>query len=500
MPNAIDTLLTVYGAMAIGARAVVINARYRAVELRHAVIRSKVKFLLVGDAGPAQPDFRTMLCDALPELRDWNGAGAPAPTDAPFLATIASLDDQREKAWPGVATLSGAGKGVPIEAVEQRRAKVREDDIALMVFSSGTTSLPKLCMITNEGLVHSAASFARHFALNESDRMWNPLPFYHLSTLVPLAACRGVGATFIAEERFSGAVALRRVAEEQATFIYTAFPTLMADMFAQPDFDPMLLRTVRCSLNLGPPGLLYGFEAAVPSMRQVSCYGLSEASGLTSIAPWAADQRQRIDTIGLACAPYKMRIADPETGAEAKIGTVGEIQVGGPCVFKGYFDEPDKTEEVLTSDGWLRTGDLGTQDADGYFRFEGRLKDMIKVGGENVSAIEVESVLLSHPAVKVAQVIGVPDAELIETVAAYLELKPNRSLSVEEIVGFCAPRIASFKIPRFIRFVSAWPTGATKIQKFRLKEGFMAHDRIDVRKLLNSTRQSHSGDIQLAGL
>jgi fatty-acyl-CoA synthase len=153
-------------------------------------------------------------------------------------------------------------------------------------------------------------------------------------------------------------------------------------------------------------------------------------------------------------------------------------------VFDGYYKDATRTAEVITEDGWLRSGDLGHLDEDGRVVYSGRLKDMLKIGGENVAAIEIENYLCTHPDVLMAQVIGVFDEHLFEVAAAYVELRPGAAATAEELVGFCAGRIASFKIPRYVRFVDEWPMSSTKIQKFRLAQSFKPEGKIDVRGLL----------------
>lgn len=149
--------------------------------------------------------------------------------------------------------------------------------------------------------------------------------------------------------------------------------------------------------------------------------------------------------------------------------------ISGYSVFSGYYKSPEKNSEAL-KDGWLYTGDLCSVDKDNRISFHGRLKDMLKVGGENVAAIEIESFLATHPCVKLAQVIGVPDEHLLEVAAAYIELNPDTSVSETELIGWCKGKIASFKVPRYVRFVTEWPMSSTKVQKFKLIEQFQSED------------------------
>jgi fatty-acyl-CoA synthase len=170
----------------------------------------------------------------------------------------------------------------------------------------------------------------------------------------------------------------------------------------------------------------------------------------------------------------QVRILDSESGAELPAGTRGEIVARGWGLFEGYLAGPGQTTGAVDEEGWFHTGDWGSLDELGRITYHGRLKDMLKIGGENVAAVELESFLASHPAVAIVQVVGVPDDHLVEVAAAFVELAPGAELSADELVAFCRGSIASYKIPRYVRFVEEWPMSATKIQKAKLREQLLA--------------------------
>ena len=169
-----------------------------------------------------------------------------------------------------------------------------------------------------------------------------------------------------------------------------------------------------------------------------------------------------------------MRIVDPDTWADLPTGERGEIVVRGFGQFEGYHNDPQRNAEAIEPDGWFHTGDIGSVDDEGRITYHGRTKDMLKVGGENVAALEVESYLCTHPAVRLAQVVGIPDERLTEVPAAFVEVEPGHEVTEDELIAFCRGEMASFKIPRHVRFVEAWPMGATKIQKFKLRDELLA--------------------------
>ncbi|MFZ9966126.1 MAG: class I adenylate-forming enzyme family protein, partial [Steroidobacteraceae bacterium] len=151
----------------------------------------------------------------------------------------------------------------------------------------------------------------------------------------------------------------------------------------------------------------------------------------------------------------------------------------GYSLFDGYYRDAEKTAQALDPQGWFHTGDIGSLDANGTIMFHGRFKDMLKVGGENVAAAEIESHLQAHPAVKLAQVVGLPDAKYVEVPAAFVELQPGQQATAEELIAHCRQGIASFKVPRHIRFVTEWPMSSSKIQKFRLRTQLVAELGLD---------------------
>ncbi len=211
-------------------------------------------------------------------------------------------------------------------------------------------------------------------------------------------------------------------------------------------------------------------QALMPHTIQITAFGMSECGG--SIAMCAPDDSValRSQCSGKALPGIEIEVRDPETGETLGPGERGEIVARGRSVFRGYYNDPAKTEAAFWEGGWFRTGDLGALDAEGRITFLGRLKDMLKVGGENVAAIEIEGYLALHSAVKLAQVVGVPDEKYGEVPVAFIELAPGATTTEAELIDFCRDEIASFKIPRHVRFVEDWPMGATKILKYVLRD------------------------------
>jgi fatty-acyl-CoA synthase len=209
--------------------------------------------------------------------------------------------------------------------------------------------------------------------------------------------------------------------------------------------------------------------ARTPWLTQISPYGATEGGGVLALSHLDDALEHRVGSAGRPFAGMEVRIADPDTGAELPPGDRGEITYRGPALFDGYYKQPEETAAVFDADGFFHSGDLGSVDADGRLTFIGRL-NMLKVGGENVAAAEIEGFLAEHPAIAEVQVVAAPDERYVEVPCAYVVLRPGAALEYDEIVAYCHGRVATYKIPRYLRLVTEWPMSGTKIQKFRLRE------------------------------
>jgi acyl-CoA synthetase (AMP-forming)/AMP-acid ligase II len=443
MGNSPDAIASIFAIALAGATVVPINTRYRAVELPFVVTDAGVKVILTSDRIDDYVDLLGLLRDAgLPEA-------------APALRAIVVLGDTRR---PG--TLGEHDLASPTGELEFRRSAARLRDDALLLYTSGTTSLPRGCRLTHEAIVRNWSTVAQILDLRAGDRMWAPCPLFHLGAIGPLIACTATTAAFLSDTWFQPQRALQLV--QDATHLYSAYPPITQGLIDQPAFADADLSQARVMLNVGPADLLRQMQAAIPNVTQVSLYGSTEGGGAITYSQLDDDLEARVTTCGY-----------PMPGAEVKIAPDGEILVRSFGLFDGYANDPEKTKNAFDDDGWYHTGDRGELDADGRLRFLGRLKDMLKVGGENVAAAEIESVLSSHPSVKLVQAVGVPDPRLEEVPAVFVELKHGTSATQQELIAFCAERFARFKVPRYVRFVDEWPMSATKIQKGPLRDRLM---------------------------
>ena len=297
---------------------------------------------------------------------------------------------------------------------------------------------------------------------------------FHMGALLYATAVFSRGGTFISQGHFDPDEAFDLFAEQRPTALYPLFPTITLSLLHHERFPDAALDDVRVLGNVSPPDIQRKVQAALPQATLISAYGMTEVCGTLAHNRLDDSGEKRTTTCGRPLPGWEARIVDPETREPVGPGVRGELTVRGECLFEGYFNDPDQTAASKDADGWFFTGDHCSIDSDGFLDFHGRLKDVLKVGGENVSALEVESFLATHPAVKLAQVVGVPDDRYMEVPAAFVELVPGSEVSGDELAEFCDGKIARFKIPRYYRFVTEWPMSSTKVQKFRLREEIVA--------------------------
>jgi acyl-CoA synthetase (AMP-forming)/AMP-acid ligase II len=471
MPNCPDFVSTFFAAALLGAVVVPVNSRFQSLELGYVVENADLAVLVTSDIVAEHVDFVERLHAGLPGLADAADAARLELAEAPRLRTVVLLGDREPPGMLPRRRFDEVAGGVPEEHVLCERAFVRVRDPALIMYTSGTTAHPKGCLLTHEAVLRVWVAAARRLRITADDRVWDALPMFHLSCLGPLLFAFELGATLISTTHFDPARALGQIERERATWLYSVFPPIVMALIKHPEFGRRDLSRVRGLLNVAPPDTLRVVQAAFPQAVQVGGhFGMTEASGAITCNEWDATPDEQAETNGAALPGVEVRVVDPQTDAVLPPATLGELQLRSCGLLDGYYKDPELLAERMAPDGWLRSGDFGTMDERGLVTYVGRLKEMMKVGGENVAPAEVESLLSTHPAVKLVQVVGAPDERLGEVPAAFIELAPGGALSAEEAIDYCRGKIASFKVPRYVRFVDEWPMSATKIQKFRLVE------------------------------
>ncbi|MCW3011653.1 MAG: AMP-binding protein [Solirubrobacterales bacterium] len=474
MANAPDTVASMHAIVLAGAVFVPINIRYRAVELPFLIGDAELTTIITSDRIDDYVDLVGLLGEALPDLADQADPSNLATEAAPALRRVVLLGATMRPGCLGEVAFLEAAAGVDEGAVHDRRSAVRLRDDALVLYTSGTTSLPRGCRITHEAIVRNWACVAAILRIEAGDRVWAPCPLFHLAAIGPMVACTTVGATLVSDTFFQAPRALELITAERATHLYPAYPPITQALLDLPGFSRADLGSARVIVNVAPQETLLAMQAAIPGATQVSLYGSTEGAGAITYNSLDDDLEARTATCGHPLPGCAVRIIDPESGTPRPVDADGEILVRSFGLFEAYLNDPEKTAAAFDEDGWYRTGDRGAVDAEGRLRFLGRLKDMFKVGGENVAAAEVEAVLMSHPAVLLAAVVAIPDQRLGEVPVAFVELRAGVSAAPEELAAHCDGRLARFKVPRHVRLLTEWPMSATKVQKARLLEAFLA--------------------------
>jgi acyl-CoA synthetase (AMP-forming)/AMP-acid ligase II len=446
-PNIPEWVILEYAAALAGLVLVTVNPALRATELRYVLNQS-------GAAGVfLVPEFRSPMADFLAEVRP----DVPALREVVFFTGWAEFLDS-----------------APDQAV---LPEVRAGDIAQIQYTSGTTGFPKGAELHHRGLTNNARFYAGRTGLRPGDAYVNPMPLFHT------AGC-GMGVLGAAQSlvahvpvlAFDPALVLELLEAERAA-VFAGVPTMMIAMLGHPDLGRRDLSSLRAAVSGGSPvpaGLVRRVEEQL-SIRFSIVFGTTECSPLITQVRLDDSPPDRAETLGTALPQTEIMIAGLD-GAPVPVGQPGELCARGYAVMRGYHDAPQATAAAIDAEGWYHTGDLASLDGRGYLRIEGRMKDMIIRGGENIYPREIEDALFGHPAIAEAVVIGVPDEQWGEVVAAYVRPVPGQPPPEPgELRAWCRERLAPYKTPAHWVFVDAFPmTPSGKIQKYKLRESFTA--------------------------
>ncbi|WP_280236889.1 class I adenylate-forming enzyme family protein [Nocardia cyriacigeorgica] len=451
LPNCPDSIAALFAITRIGALPVPVNNRFKEHELTQVITHSRMRLLFVHDSTP------------LPEI---------VRQQAPLLEHVVQLGDEpvaprtvSEREFLDDGSRLGSGH------VRERARYVRVRDTAVVMYTSGTSASPKGAMISHEALIRFAAGAGHgRLELTGDDRVWTPLPLFHIGAVAFAIASIHAGCTYAHVGLFRPDTALRQLEAQRCTVALPGFETIWLPVLDHPDFATRDLSALRLVMTVGVPERVRDMASRIPHAVQVSCFGMTEASSFLSLSEQTDTLEQRTTTGGLPLPGMECRVVDPETGQDLPPGTEGELLFRGTNCFDGYLHDPELTARCFDDQGWFRTGDIAVMDADGRVTFISRRKDMLKVGGENVSAVEVEDFLLRHPAVHIVQVVAAPDSYYVEVPAAFIELAPGTTATEQEIIDYCLGSIATYRAPRYVRFVDEWPMSGTKIKKYVLRE------------------------------
>jgi fatty-acyl-CoA synthase len=453
-PNCVEWFLVQYATARIGAILVNINPAYRTHEVAYVLRQAGVRTLVSAPAFRTS-DYRAMIDEVRPDL--------PALRDVVYLG---------EPSWED---LLAGGSYVDAEDVRARSASLGFDDPINIQYTSGTTGFPKGATLSHHNILNNGYFVGEICGYTEEDRICVPVPFYHCFGMVMgnLASTSHGACVVIPAPGFDPAATLRAVQDEECTSLY-GVPTMFIAELALPTFGEYDLGTLRTGIMAGSPCPVEVMKRVINDMHMdevTICYGMTETSPVSTQTRADDSLDRRVSTVGRVHPHVEVLVVDPATDLPVPVGEPGELCTRGYSVMIGYWDEPEKTAEVLKS-GWMHTGDLATMDADGYVNIVGRIKDMVIRGGENVYPREVEEFLYTHPDVVDAQVIGVPDEKYGEELMAWVRLRPGAEpMTIESLRAFCAGKLAHYKIPRYVHVVEEFPMTVTgKVRKVEMRE------------------------------
>ena len=450
-PNRWEWVILQYATADMGAILVNINPAYRTHELEYVLNQAGISMLVAAPAFKTS-DYRAMVG----EVRD----------RCPQLRSVVFLGD------PEWESLSVGDRSV----LPEIRAGLSFDDPINIQYTSGTTGFPKGATLSHHNILNNGFFVGELCSYTEEDRICIPVPFYHCFGMVMgnLGATSHGSCMVIPAEGFDPRATLEAVAAERCTSLY-GVPTMFIAELGDPSFGSHDLSSLRTGIMAGSPCPVEVMKRVVADMGMTEvtiCYGMTETSPVSTQTRVTDDLERRVSTVGQVHPHVEIKIVDPVTGLVVPPGTPGEFCTRAYSVMLGYWDEPEKTAEVLDAAGWMHTGDLAEMDEAGYVNIVGRIKDMVIRGGENVYPREVEEFLYTHPDIVDAQVIGVPDEKYGEELAAWVRLRPGApELTAQALREFCTGKLAHYKIPRYVRVVDEFPMTVTgKVRKVQMRE------------------------------
>jgi fatty-acyl-CoA synthase len=470
--NVPDWLTYMFAASKIGAVTVTVNTAYRTHELEYLVKQSDLKALCLVD-GFRDSDYVAMVNELVPELHSCE-RGALKSARFPRLRSVIFIGPEKHRGMYTTPELLLLGSHGDEGDLARIGAGLHCHEVINMQYTSGTTGFPKGVMLTHHNILNNGFHIGERQKFTDVERVCVPVPLFHCFGLVlAMMAIVTHGATAVIVEAFDPLLVLASVQKEKATALY-GVPTMFIAELNHPMFPMFDTSSLRTGIMAGSPCPTEIMNRVIKEMHAgdiTIAYGLTEGSPVMTQTSTDDPVELRVSTVGQHLPGIEVRIIDPEKNAEVPPGTQGEVVCRGYNVMKGYYNMPEATAEAVDAEGWLHSGDLGTMDANGYFKITGRIKDMIIRGGENVYPREIEEYLLTMPGVKDVQVAGISSPKYGEEVGAFVIRKDGATMGEEDVRDFCRGKISRFKIPRYVFFVDSFPmTGSGKIQKYKLRE------------------------------
>lgn len=466
--NSIEWALTLCACARIGAVLIPINTRYTADEAGFIMAQSDAKALVMTRSLWGK-DFLELLAQVAPGIR----SAASSPLSLPELPALRSLVMVGDGGPAAAVRFEELLARAPEPQLVQAEAAVTPQDCMLICYTSGTTGKPKGAM-HNHIVIKQATRVGLSCCLGAGGRVLGHMPLYHVAGLfMGLVPALTLGACFVVMAQWDADAALDLMEHESVT-MFGGIPTHYVDLVNHPSLPRRDLSSLKVAWIGGSPVMQAtydGFMKALGLQHLLSTYGMTENTISTTFNRLNDPPSVCCENRAPVLANCEVRVVDPLTGRPLATGEAGEVWCRGETVMMGYYKNPEATRDTITADGWLKTGDLGSFDADGYLSITGRAKEMYKTGGTNVYPAEVEQHLARHPDVKMAAVIGVPDDRLGEVGFAFVQQQEGAALDAAHLRAYCKGVLADYKIPRHVEFVGELPRTTTgKVQKSELTE------------------------------
>ena len=470
--NCAEWVLTQFATAKAGLILVNINPAYRRSELEYVLDKVSCSALILSPSFKSS-DYVAILQDVVPELHHAN-PGALQSLHLPHLRHVIRLGTETTPGMFNFDDICALPDDEHLATLAAIGARLQFDDAVNIQFTSGTTGAPKGATLTHHNILNNGFFIGEAMRLTERDRLCIPVPLYHCFGMVlGNLACVTHGATMVYPgEGFDPVAVLKTVQAERCTGLH-GVPTMFIAILDHPDFSQYQLSTLRTGIMAGSPCPTEVMNRVISTMHMSEitiAYGMTETSPVSFQSSVDDPVALRVATIGRVHPHLEVKIVDEEGRVVAR-GEKGELLTRGYSVMLGYWGDEQKTREVIDAARWMHTGDIAVIDEQGFASIVGRSKDMVIRGGENIYPREVEEFLYRHPKVLDVQCVGVPDQKYGEELCACVVLRPGMQATEDEIHAFCEGQIAHYKVPRYVRFVDAFPMTVTgKVQKYLLRE------------------------------